>query len=175
MSPDDPAFKNPTKPIGPFYTEQQARELMAANPNETYIEDAGRGWRRVVPSPEPMELPGCAGINALADAGIVVICTGGGGIPVLEDDKGVYGVEGVIDKDLTAEKIAETVDADHLVICTGVDNVCVDFGKPTQRALSTISIAEAEQYIEEGHIDTARQLLSCRTGDGTGCRRHRIR
>ncbi len=166
VSPDDPAFKNPTKPIGPFYSEEQARELMAANPNETYIEDAGRGWRRVVPSPEPMELPGCAGINALADAGIVVICTGGGGIPVLEDDKGVYGVEGVIDKDLTAEKIAETVNADHLVICTGVDNVCVDFGKPTQRALSTISIAEAEQYIEEGQFPAGSMLPKVR-----GCMR----
>ena len=96
----------------------------------------------------------------------MVICTGGGGIPVLEDDKGVYGVEGVIDKDLTAEKIAETVDADHLVICTGVDNVCVDFGKPTQRALSTISIAEAEQFIEEGQFPAGSMLPKVR-----GCMR----
>ncbi len=166
VSPEDPAFKNPTKPIGPFYTEEQARELMEADPSLVYIEDSGRGWRRVVPSPEPMDLPGCAGIKALADAGIIVICTGGGGIPVLEDERGVYGVEGVIDKDLTAEKIAETVDADHLVICTGVDNVCVDFGKPTQKALDQITIAEAEAYIAEDQFPAGSMLPKIR-----GCMR----
>ncbi len=166
VSPEDPAFKNPTKPIGPFYTEEQARELMEADPSLVYIEDSGRGWRRVVPSPEPMDLPGCAGIKALADAGIIVICTGGGGIPVLEDECGVYGVEGVIDKDLTAEKIAETVDADHLVICTGVDNVCVDFGKPTQKALDQITIAEAEAYIAEDQFPAGSMLPKIR-----GCMR----
>ncbi len=166
VSPEDPAFKNPTKPIGPFYTEEQAHELMEADPSLVYIEDSGRGWRRVVPSPEPMDLPGCAGIKALADAGIIVICTGGGGIPVLEDERGVYGVEGVIDKDLTAEKIAETVDADHLVICTGVDNVCVDFGKPTQKALDQITIAEAEAYIAEDQFPAGSMLPKIR-----GCMR----
>ncbi len=166
VSKDDPAFANPTKPIGPFYTEEQARELMEADPSLVYVEDSGRGWRRVVPSPEPMDLPGCAGIKALADAGIIVICTGGGGIPVLEDEQGVYGVEGVIDKDLTAEKIAETVDADHLVICTGVDNACVDFGKPTQKALDQITIAEAEAYIAEGQFPAGSMLPKIR-----GCMR----
>lgn len=166
VSPDDPAFANPTKPIGPFYSEQRARELMEADPSLTYVEDAGRGWRRVVPSPEPMDLPGCAGIKALADAGIIVICTGGGGIPVIEDEQGVRGVEGVIDKDLTAEKIAETVNADHLVICTGVDNVCVDFGKPTQKALSQVSVKEAEDYIEQGQFPAGSMLPKVR-----GCMR----
>lgn len=158
VSPDDPAFANPTKPIGPFYTEEQARQLTVENPDQTYIEDSGRGWRRVVPSPEPAALPGCAGIKALVDAGIVVICTGGGGIPVIEDEDGVRGVEGVIDKDLTAEKIAETVNADHLVICTGVDNVCVDFNKPTQRALHEVSIPELEGYIAEDQFPAGSML-----------------
>ena len=158
VDPADPAFENPSKPIGPFYTEGQAAELKAEHPDQTYVEDSGRGWRRVVPSPEPAALPGCAGIKALVDAGIVVICTGGGGIPVIEDADGVRGVEGVIDKDLSAEKIAETVDADHLVICTGVDNVCVDFNKPTQRALSRVSIPELEGYIAEGQFPAGSML-----------------
>ena len=157
VDPDDPAFKNPTKPVGPFLTEERARELASQDGN-TYVEDAGRGWRRVVPSPRPAALPGSAGIRALVDAGIVVVCVGGGGIPVIEDEHGVRGVEGVIDKDLTAEIIAESVGADRLVICTGVDNVCVDFNKPTQRALSRVSIPELEEYIERGQFPAGSML-----------------
>lgn len=154
---DDPAFKNPTKPIGPFLTKERAEELAAQDGN-TYIEDAGRGWRRVVPSPKPAALPGSDGIKALVDAGLVVICVGGGGIPVIENDHEVYGVEGVIDKDLTAELIAESIEADELIICTGVDNVYVDYNKPTQRALSKVSIPELETYIAEGQFPKGSML-----------------
>lgn len=153
----DPAFANPTKPVGPFLTAGRAAELAATDGN-TYVEDAGRGWRRVVPSPKPAALPGSVGIKALVEAGIVVICVGGGGIPVIEDDEGVRGVEGVIDKDLTAELIAESVGASRLVICTGVDNVCVDFNKPTQRALGEVSVAELRAYAAEGQFPAGSML-----------------
>ena len=157
VDPNDPAFANPSKPVGPFLTEERARALAATDGN-TYIEDSGRGWRRVVPSPQPAALPGAVGIRALVDAGIVVVCVGGGGIPVIEDENGVHGVEGVIDKDLTAEVIAESVGATRLVICTGVDNVCVDFNKPTQRALFEVSIPELRGYIDQGQFPTGSML-----------------
>lgn len=157
VDPEDPAFKNPTKPVGPFLSEERARELAAQDGN-TYIEDAGRGWRRVVPSPTPAALPGSDGIKALVDAGLIVICVGGGGIPVIEDEQGVHGVEGVIDKDLTAELIAESIDATQLVICTGVDEVYVDFNKPTQRALKTVSIEELNGYIAEDQFPKGSML-----------------
>lgn len=157
VSPDDPAFEHPAKPVGPFLTKERAEELAATDGN-TYVEDSGRGWRRVVPSPKPAALPGSVGIRALVDAGIVVVCVGGGGIPVIEDEHGVRGVEGVIDKDLTAELIAESVGATRLVICTGVDNVCVDFNKPTQRSLFEVSIPELNGYIEQGQFPAGSML-----------------
>ena len=157
VSPDDPAFEHPTKPVGPFLTKERAEELAATDGN-AYVEDSGRGWRRVVPSPKPAALPGSVGIRALVDAGIVVVCVGGGGIPVIEDEHGVRGVEGVIDKDLTAELIAESVGATRLVICTGVDNVCVDFNKPTQRSLFEVSIPELNGYIEQGQFPAGSML-----------------
>lgn len=157
VDPNDPAFKNPTKPIGPFLTEEDAKAA-AAEDGCTYIEDAGRGWRKVVASPKPIDVPGSACIPSLCDRGDVVVCVGGGGIPVVETAEGFEGVEGVIDKDLTAEKLAEIVDADNLVICTGVDNVCVDFNKPTQRALGTVSVAELEGYIAEDQFPKGSML-----------------
>lgn len=157
VDPGDPAFKHPTKPIGPFLSKEDA-EAAAKVDGCTYIEDAGRGWRKVVPSPKPIDVPGSACIPTLVDRGDVVVCVGGGGIPVIETDEGFEGVEGVIDKDFTAEKLAEIVDADNLVICTGVDNVCVDFNKPTQRALGTVTVDELKRYIDEGQFPAGSML-----------------
>lgn len=157
VSPDDPAFERPTKPIGPFLSEEDAKAAAAVD-GCTYIEDAGRGWRKVVPSPQPLDVPGSACIPTLVERGDIVVCVGGGGIPVVECEDGFRGVEGVIDKDLTAERLAEIVDADNLVICTGVDNVCVDFNKPSQRALGEVTVAELERYIEEGQFPQGSML-----------------
>lgn len=161
VDPNDPAFANPTKPIGPFLSEDEAKRA-AAEDGCKYIEDSGRGWRKVVPSPQPLDVPGAACIPELVNRGDIVVCVGGGGIPVVETDDGFHGVEGVIDKDLTAEKLAEIVHADQLVICTGVDNVCVDFGKPTQRALSRVSVDELERYIDEGQFPAGSMLPKVR-------------
>lgn len=157
VAADDPAFRHPTKPIGPFLVEEDAK-AQAAIDGCTYIEDAGRGWRKVVPSPQPLDVPGSACVPALVERGDIVVCVGGGGIPVVETEDGFRGVEGVIDKDLTAEKLAEIVDADNLVICTGVDNVCIDFNRPTQRALGEVSVPELERYIDEGQFPQGSML-----------------
>ncbi|MGI6755691.1 MAG: carbamate kinase [Atopobiaceae bacterium] len=157
VSADDPAFSHPTKPIGPFLTEDEARRAHEID-GCTYVEDSGRGWRKVVASPTPLDVPGSACIPELAARGDIVVCVGGGGIPVIETDDGFKGVEGVIDKDLTAEKLAEIVDADLLVICTGVDNVCVDFNKPTERPLGRVSCEELEGFIAENQFPKGSML-----------------
>lgn len=148
---DDQAFTNPTKPIGPFYTETQAQALAIVN-GYTYVEDSGRGYRRVVPSPQPVTVVERGAIKALMDAGTLVISNGGGGIPVLDQDRKYVGVDAVIDKDNSAAKVADEIDADILVILTGVDQVAINFGTPEQKWLETLSIAEANQYIGEGHF-----------------------
>lgn len=149
---NDPGFKNPTKPVGSFFTEEQAKKLMA---EKGYVmkEDANRGWRRVVASPLPVSVVEEPIIKTLVDAGHVVITVGGGGIPVVDRGNGkLEGVPAVIDKDFASCKIAELLDADALVILTAVEQVAINFGKPNQKNLSTLTVEEAYQYIEEGHF-----------------------
>ncbi len=148
---NDIAFQNPTKPIGPFYTEREAQKLVAEK-GYTVKEDAGRGWRRVVPSPIPKRIVEIDTIRTLWNSTISVAC-GGGGIPVIENDDGsLQGVAAVIDKDFAAERLAEDMDADILMILTEVEKVSINFMKPNQEDLSKLTIEKAEQYINEGHF-----------------------
>ncbi len=147
----DPAFKNPTKPIGPFYSEEEAKELESTK-GYTMKEDAGRGWRRVVASPLPRKIVEIDAIKQLWDSTIVIAC-GGGGIPVIENADGTMeGVAAVIDKDFAAELLAEQVDADALMILTEVEKVAINFNKPDQEDLTALSLADAARYCEEGQF-----------------------
>lgn len=148
---EDPAFSHPTKPIGSFYSKEQA-EKIAAEKGFTMVEDAGRGYRQVVPSPKPIDVVEKEMINTLIDAGHVVITVGGGGIPVAMRDGKLVGVPAVIDKDFASAKLAELVDADELVILTAIDRVMINYGKPNQKAVESMTCEEAQQYIEEGHF-----------------------
>ena len=149
---DDPKFKAPSKPIGPFYTEEEAKAI-AAEKGYTMKEDAGRGWRRVVASPLPVEIVELDAVKTLNDAGFVVVTVGGGGIPVVRNEAGdLEGVAAVIDKDLASEKLARDMNADALVILTAVEKVSINFKKPDQKDLDRMSAAEAKQYIKEGHF-----------------------
>src|SRR5512147_1686138 len=148
----DPAFRRPTKPIGPFYTEERAR-LLAREKGWTVVEDAGRGYRRVVPSPQPLEIVEIAAIRGMVEDGVIVIAGGGGGIPVSRQwDGALHGVEAVIDKDLASSLLARLLGCDTLVIITGVDRVAVHFGKPEQRDLDVTTVEELEKYQKEGHF-----------------------
>ena len=148
---DDPGFKNPTKPIGPFYTEEEAKVLMEEK-GYTMKEDAGRGWRRVVASPIPRKIVEIESVKQLWDSTIVITC-GGGGVPVVENwDGSLEGVAAVIDKDFAAELLAEQVDADVLMILTEVEKVAINFNKPDQQNLSHMSLKEAAQYCDEGQF-----------------------
>ena len=149
---DDPAFQNPTKPIGPFYTEERAREIQQENPGAVLKEDAGRGWRRVVASPKPLRIIERDSVRSLLDQGHIVVSGGGGGIPVAMEGDRYIGVEAVVDKDLVAAIIARDLSADKLVILTGVDQVFVDFGKPTQRPIPRMTAAQARAYMAEGQF-----------------------
>jgi carbamate kinase len=147
---DDPAFKKPTKPIGSFMDEAKARER-AAKDGWSIAEDAGRGWRRVVPSPRPLRIVEETAIRDLLDAGFVVICAGGGGIPVRADEKGLLeGVAAVIDKDLAAALLATRIGAELFVISTAVEKVALNYGKPDQQWLDKLSLAEAKRLLAEG-------------------------
>ena len=150
VSRDDPAFKNPTKPIGQFYTAKEALKL-AREKGWTVKEDAGRGWRRVVPSPKPIDIAERKTIAELINDGVIVIAAGGGGIPVYRTKilKRLKGVDAVIDKDFAAEKLAELVKADIFVSVTAVANACVEFGTPEEKALERITVSEAEKYLPE--------------------------
>ncbi len=148
---DDPAFENPTKPIGSFYTEEEAKKL-AEEKGYIVKEDAGRGWRRVVPSPMPVDVAEKETIKTLVENGHIVITVGGGGIPVVAEGNSLIGVPAVIDKDFASGKIAEILDADYLIILTAVERVAINFGKPNQEELNKITLAEAEKYIKEGHF-----------------------
>lgn len=147
----DPAFRNPTKPIGPFYSEAEAKELEKTK-GYTMKEDAGRGWRRVVASPLPRRIVEIDAIKQLWNSTIVIAC-GGGGIPVVENADGTMeGVAAVIDKDFAAELLAEQVDADALMILTEVEKVAINFNKPDQEDLTALSLADAAKYCEEGQF-----------------------
>ena len=147
----DPAFQKPTKPIGAFY-DKAAAEKIAAEKGYTMVEDAGRGYRQVVPSPKPIDVVEKNMIQSLIDTGHVVIAAGGGGIPVIRKDGRLLGPPAVIDKDFASAKLAELIDADMLVILTAVDRVAINWGKPEQKALGEMSVAEAERYCGEGHF-----------------------
>ena len=152
VDPADPAFSAPTKPIGPFYSEAEARRYEAEN-GWVLKEDAGRGWRRVVASPKPISIIEEETIRLLLDQGVVVIAVGGGGIPVVRDADGMLsGRAAVIDKDLASCLLAKNLHADLFIISTGVDKVAVDYKKPTQRDLDRLTVAEAEQYLAEGQF-----------------------
>ncbi len=149
--PEDPAFQHPTKPIGPFYTEEQAKQL-AEETGATYKEDSGRGWRMVVASPKPQRIVELDAIKDLMDDGYIVIAAGGGGVPVIEYDDSYHGVPAVIDKDRTSAKLAADFKADMLVILTAVEKVCINFNKPDQAALDHMTVSQARKYIEEGQF-----------------------
>ncbi len=149
---DDPAFQNPTKPIGPFYTEEEAKRL-AAERGWTVKDDAGRGWRRVVPSPIPREIVEQEAIKALIEQGFVVIGVGGGGIPVVrQEDGSLRGVEAVIDKDYASSLLASGIGADLFLISTAVEKVALNYGQPNQVWLDRMTVAEAKRYLSEGHF-----------------------
>lgn len=149
---NDPAFKNPTKPIGSFMSEEDARKRRELEGWDV-IEDAGRGWRRVVPSPLPVRVIERDAVKELIDAGFVVITVGGGGIPVIEDEQGnLVGVAAVIDKDYASSLLATSIGADLLLISTAVEKVALNYGKPNQRWLDQMTVAEAKQYMAEGHF-----------------------
>lgn len=149
---DDTAFQNPSKPIGPFYEEGEAKGLSAER-GWVVKDDAGRGWRRVVASPIPLEIVERDAIKTLLDAGFVVVGVGGGGIPVVKEENGsLRGVEAVIDKDYASGLLASSIQADLLLISTAVDQVALNYGQPGQKWLDKMTLAEAEQYLAEGHF-----------------------
>lgn len=153
VSDDDPAFNDPSKPIGPFYSKEEADNEKAAHPDYVFVEDAGRGYRRVVPSPKPIKITEAPVAELMLKNKMIPIVSGGGGIPVVKQSNGEFkGVEAVIDKDFSAAKLAENVNADELIILTAVDNVYVNFNKPDQKKLENVSIAELEKYIDEGQF-----------------------
>ena len=154
---NDPAFDDPTKPIGPFYTESEARAIVKEK-GHIMKEDSGRGWRRVVASPVPRRIVEIDAVRHLWDSSIVITC-GGGGIPVVEKPDGtIEGTEAVIDKDFAAELLAEQVDADVLMILTEVERVSLNFNTPEQRDLSALNLADAARYCEEGHFAAGSML-----------------
>lgn len=152
VSADDPAFENPTKPIGVFFSEEEAKQL-AIDKNWVVKEDAGRGWRRVVASPMPKSIHGSSIIKQLTDDNIIVVAAGGGGIPVVKNEDGsITGIEAVIDKDRSGFKLAEEVKSDVFMILTDVQNVYVNYGKPNQQALATITVEEAKRHVQDGQF-----------------------
>ena len=152
VDPKDPAFQHPTKPIGSFMTQEEAQRMVKERGYDV-MEDAGRGWRRVVASPKPVSVVELDTIQSLVDCGHVVIACGGGGIPVFATEgHHLKGAAAVIDKDFASEKLAELLDADYLIILTAVEKAAIHFGKPEQKWLDTISVAEAKQYCDEGHF-----------------------
>ncbi|MFB5358235.1 MULTISPECIES: carbamate kinase [Enterococcus] len=148
---NDPAFENPSKPIGPFLSEEEAKVEMKKG-NGTFIEDAGCGWRKVVPSPKPKSILEYPIVESLTDNGVITIAAGGGGIPVIASEEGFTGIEAVIDKDFAAAKLAELVGADYLIILTGVDNVYVNWNKPDQKKLTDVTVDELKEYIKQNQF-----------------------
>ncbi len=152
VDPEDPAFKNPTKPVGPFYSAQEAEKL-AREKGWKIKEDAGRGYRRVVPSPQPLDVVEKELVRQLMKEGVITVTVGGGGIPVMRKTDGkIEGVEAVIDKDRASSLLARILDVDIFIILTGVEKVYVNFGKPDQKALDKITVSQAEELMKAGHF-----------------------
>ena len=151
VDPTDSAFENPTKPIGSFYNKEEADKIVAET-GYTFVEDAGRGYRRVVPSPKPVSIVELDVVEKLVSDGAVVITVGGGGIPVVKSDDWFEGVAAVIDKDRASAKLALDLKADMLVILTAVEKVAINFNKPDQKNLDEMSLAEAKEYCNQGHF-----------------------
>lgn len=151
VAADDLAFEKPTKPIGLFYSEEEAK-TMAEEKHWVMEEDAGRGYRRVVPSPQPVTIHGVESMVHLLNQNTIVIAGGGGGIPVVKQAEGLKGIEAVIDKDRTGKKLAEQVDADVFMMLTDVNNVYINYGTPEQEKLTGLSVSEAQAYFDAGHF-----------------------
>lgn len=153
VAENDPAFEKPTKPIGSFYTKEQTEEIQKSNPSWVMVEDAGRGYRRMVASPLPQEIVEKEVINKLVRDSYCVISVGGGGIPVLRHTDGMLqGVDAVIDKDFASSLLASDIKADLLIISTGVPTVYLNYGKPNEKALDKVTLAELKQYVTENHF-----------------------
>lgn len=148
---EDTAFQNPTKPIGPFYSKERAKEI-SQKTNATIVEDSGRGYRRVVASPKPLEIIEKDAVKTLVEKDFLVITVGGGGIPVIKEGKDLKGIEAVIDKDRASALMAQEIDADYLILLTGVPQVAINFGKENQEFLKKMTIEEAEKYLLEGEF-----------------------
>ena len=167
---NDPAFKKPTKPVGAFYDKAEANKMQ----NEkgwTFVEDAGRGYRRVVASPKPIDVAEINVVNNLVNNGYVVITVGGGGIPVIRKNEKLIGVPAVIDKDFASAKLAELIKADALFILTAVERVCINYGKPDQKELKTMSLSDCKKYIDENQFAPGSMLpkvIACMNFVNTG-------
>ncbi len=148
---NDEAFKKPSKPVGPFYTEEEARKLMTEK-GWIMKEDAGRGWRRVVPSPKPLDIVEKEIIQMLLKNDVIVVAAGGGGIPVVRENGKLKGIEAVIDKDRASALLAIEINADELIILTGVEKVALNYGKPNQTFVDTLIVDDAMKYLKEGHF-----------------------
>jgi carbamate kinase len=157
VDPDDPAFSHPSKPIGGYFDEETAQRLMRET-GDSYAEDAGRGWRRMVPSPKPIDIYEKMTLRTLINDNQVVIACGGGGVPVVYRGRRYHGVDAVVDKDFAAAKLAHLIDADLLLILTAVERVCIDFNTPHQRELTTITRTQAETYCAQGHFPPGSML-----------------
>ncbi|MGN8632294.1 carbamate kinase [Blautia sp. HCP3S3_G3] len=151
VDPDDPAFQTPSKPIGKFFSKEQA-DIMEEKYHYIMKEDAGRGYRRVVASPRPVEIIEIGTIRTMVDSGDLVIACGGGGIPVIRENNHLRGASAVIDKDFASCLLAKELDADYLIILTAVEQVALNYGTPAEKWLSDVSVEEAKQYIREGHF-----------------------
>ncbi len=149
---NDPGFEKPAKPVGEFYNAIQVEDIRREYPDWSLVEDAGRGFRRVVPSPEPLEVVEKPVIESLLRSGYHVVAVGGGGIPVVRTGRGLEGVDAVIDKDLASAMLAGQLGADLLIVSTAVEQVALNFGRPDEMGISRMTVAEAEQYIAEGHF-----------------------
>lgn len=159
VSKHDKSFKNPIKPIGTFYTKEQVDKLRRKYPNWVLVQDAGRGYRRVVPSPKPIKIIEMPIIKSLMEKNFCLICVGGGGVPVIEKEDGTLkGIDAVIDKDFASSLLASNINADIFLISTGVDKVCLNFNKPDQKKLDKLTLKEAESYLKEGHFGKGSML-----------------
>ena len=162
VDPEDESFQKPSKPIGQFYSEEEAKERMAKD-GWDMVEDAGRGWRRVVASPLPLEIIEEEAVKTLSERGFMVIAVGGGGIPVVYDkDNNLKGTAAVIDKDFASSLLASNLNADVFVISTAVEKACLNFGQPDQKELDKVTMAELEKYCEEGHFKPGSMLPKCK-------------